>query len=640
MLESTYRPFSRTEALDLWSWLVAGWANNLDKTGARTLYEGVPNYADAGGSFEGVTRMLWGLGSWLSYPDRAATLEWHGQAYDVEQLTYRAFVNGCDPTSSGYWGRGRYSQDADQRTVETGQVAFSLWQTRARIWARMSDHEQKNVIDFLDRFGRRPDTWVSNWALFWVLNHAGRKALNVPYNQTIIDDVMTTYMEGVYCGDGWYDDVARRGAGHFDDYITWVFAMHVMAWAQMDRASMPQRRDELLGRVRAWMVHYPYFFSADGGFNEFGRSLAYKFSRLGAPIWAYKLGLWPYSAGMLKRLVGKHLRWYVDRGALRPDGTLRQSLTATGSPEIIERYISTGATYWAMQAFSGLWALADDDAFWTAEEEPLPAEAADFTKVYPEPGWIVTARGGHVQRFNAGSVKPGYGGKYSKLVYSTRHPFNVGLDGGQASLDSCLCLNENGIRGQRGRNLACAVSKDGWLRVQYVVPISDHEHIVDTTIILLGDVHLRAHRITIDPSALDVIAEEGSAPLCYDAGAIPSIYSQDGWVFAASTVYAASAVYSNDIIGIRAIKGYSGVGKILPGSPNSVYRFNVLGVLNALVLQPVHDLICLVYAGGIPDMTQLPVVENPGWAAEGQFTVTINNTLLTIPPLASALQRA
>ncbi|MFN8447192.1 MAG: DUF2264 domain-containing protein [Anaerolineae bacterium] len=194
---------------------------------------------------------------------------------------------------------------------------------------------------------------------------------------------MNGYLDGVYCGDGWYDDAAARGPNYFDNYITWVFAMHVMAWAQMDGASMPARRDELLDRVRAWMRHFPYFFAADGSTVEYGRSLAYKFCRLGAPLWAYKLGIWDHPVGMLRRLVGRHLRWYVDRGAVRADGTLRQSLTASGSPDIIERYISTGATYWAMQAFSGLWSLPDDDPFWTAEETPLPLRAIRLRQGIP-----------------------------------------------------------------------------------------------------------------------------------------------------------------------------------------------------------------------------------------------------------------
>ena len=626
MVESTYIPFSRDEALTYWSWMVAGWAKSLDASGARTRMDGVPNYADAGGSFEGVTRMLWGLGSWLMYPERQAQVEWRGEVYDLEALTYRAFVNGCDPNSLGYWGRGRYRVDWDQRTVETAQVAFALWQTRERIWARMSEHERANVIAFLDKFGQRPAAWMSNWALFWAVNHTGRKVLGADYDQSIIDDVMNSYLDGVYCGDGWYDDVAKRGENHFDDYNTWVFAMHVMAWAQMDGDSAPQRRDELLERIRAWMQHYPYFFAADGAYCEFGRSLAYKFCRLGAPIWAYKLGIWAHSPGMLKRLVGKHLRWYIDRGAVRLDGTLRQTLTATGSLEIIERYISTGATYWAMQAFSGLWALPDDDPFWTAEEEPLSAERENFTKVFPQPGWVVTAKDGHVQRFNAGSVKAGYGAKYAKLVYSTRNPFNVGLDTGQIGVDSNLCLIENGVRGQRESVLAYAVGESGWLRTRYHIHLNHHQHTVETVLIPLGDVHLRAHRISLDPAAEQVSLEEGSAPLGYDAGAASVISTSDGWTF---------AEWRGEAIGIKPISGYAEAARIVPGSPNSVYGFNLLAVLSVPTLPQSHELLCVVYAGSTPDMAAMPVVKSAVWESDGRVVIEIGGETLTVPPLSS-----
>jgi hypothetical protein len=630
VVESTYMPFSRDEAATYWSWMVAGWAKSLDSSGARTWMDGVPNYADAGGSFEGVTRMLWGLGSWLSHSERQAQVEWCGEVYDLEALTYRAFVNGCDPHSLGYWGRGRYRDDWDQRTVETAQVAFALWQTRDRIWARMSEGERTNVIAFLDRFGQRPSAWMSNWALFWAVNHAGRKVLGKDYDQTIIDEVMNGYLDGVYCGDGWYDDVARRGENHFDDYNTWVFAMHVMAWAQMDGNTAPERRDELLERVRAWMQHYPHFFAADGAYCEFGRSGAYKFCRLGAPIWAYRLGIWTHSPGMLKRLVGKHLRWYIDRGAVRPDGTLRQTLTATGSPEIIERYISTGATYWAMQAFSGLWALPDDDPFWQAEEELLPAEQGDFTKVFAQPGWVVTAKDGHVQRFNAGSVKRGYGGKYAKFVYSTRNPFNVGLDAGQIGVDSNLCLSENGVRGQRESVLAYTVGESGWLRMRYRIQLNDHQHTVETILITLGDIHLRAHRITLDPAAEWVMLEEGSAPLGYDAGAVPAIRTEAGWLF---------IEYAGNAVGISPYQGYSAAAKVDSGSPNSVYGYNLLALLEVSQVPHQHELICVVYAGGVPNAPHLPRIERTGWVSDGHFVVHMNGNIVSVPPLAPAVER-
>lgn len=400
--------------------------------------------------------------------------------------------------------------------------------------------------------------------------------------------------------------------------------MHVMAWSHMDGDSMPERRDELLDRVQAWMQHFPYFFAADGSTVEYGRSLAYKFCRLGAPLWAYKLGVWPHSVGMLKRLVGKHLRWYVDRGAIRADGTLRQSLTASGSPEVLERYISTGATYWAIQAFSGLWALADDDPFWTAEEEPLPAERENFLKVFPIPGWVLTMHEGHVQQFNAAVVHPGYGNKYAKLVYSSRHPFNVGLDAGQPSLDSCLCLNEGGMRQQREDVLAYAVGESGWLRTRYPIQINGHRHIVDTTLIPLGNIHLRAHRITLDPAAqhATVTAEEGSAPLGYDAGAVPVTHSENGWQF---------IEFGNSAVGILPIQGYP--SQMVAGSPNSVYGHNLLTVLTVTELKPQHDLICAVYAGGSTDAALLPTVEQAGWDSDGQFVAHVNGNIMSVPPL-------
>ncbi len=307
--------FSHQEAINLWARLVAGWAHSLDAEGARTLMDGAPNRADVGGSYEGVTRMMWGLGGWLSQPNRPTTVQWRGETFDLEALTRRALIKGCDPDSPSYWGVEYLPpRHHDQRTVETGQVAFALWQSRERLWNHMNEAERSRIFDFLERFARPPVHLGSNWSLFWVLNHASRKALDLPYEQSIIDDVLGGYLDGVYLGDGWYDDAPQRGAGYIDDYNLWVFGSHVLAWAQVDGHTQPERRDELLERVRQRMEHLPYFFAADGAYTEFGRSLAYKFARLGAPLWAYKLGVWPHSTGMLRRLVGKHLRWYVDHG--------------------------------------------------------------------------------------------------------------------------------------------------------------------------------------------------------------------------------------------------------------------------------------------------------------------------------------
>ena len=176
-------PFPIKRRLNLWSRLVAGWAHRLDAEGARTLMDGYPNWADGDGSYEGVTRMLWGIGGWLSQPDRLKTVVWRGETFDLEALLRRALVNGCDPQSPSYWGIDYFPGRAyDQRTVETGQVAFALWQSG--LWTKLAANERANVQAFLSRFGQRPPRWQSNWALFWVLNHACRKALGEAYDQS------------------------------------------------------------------------------------------------------------------------------------------------------------------------------------------------------------------------------------------------------------------------------------------------------------------------------------------------------------------------------------------------------------------------------------------------------------------------
>ena len=615
--------FTRAEAEALWARLVAGWAHSLDDSGARTLMDGVPNGADAGGSYEGVTRMLWGLGGWLSQPNRSPLVQWRGETFDLEALTRRALVNGCNPDTLASWLRpnGQPPREYDQRTVESGQVGFALYQSRGRIWNNLSDEERGYIFDFLERFGRRPSAWNSNWALFWSLNHASRKALELPFEQNIIDDVIEDYLDTVYCGDGWYDDAAERGANYFDDYNTWVFASHVLAWAQVDGHTAPDRRDVLLGRVREWMQHYPYFFAANGAYPEFGRSLAYKFARLGAPLWAYKMGAWPHSTGMLKRLVGRHLRWYVDRGAVRADGTLRQALTATGSDEIIERYISTGATYWAMQAFGGLWSLRDDDPFWSAPEEPLPAEQGDYVKVFPQPGWVVTATGGEIQRFNAGSVKPGYGMKYNKLVYSTALPFNVGLGHGQISPDSGLCLIANGVFGTRTKNIAYAVGEPGWLRMRYEIALNGDVHLVESVIVPYLRGHVRAHRIMLDvntQAAVQVI--EGAAPLGYDPGAQPffQVGTLEAWVGV-----------DQRVSWIRGLRGYDAVG-LWRADPygNSVHAACALPELWVEKVASEHDLICLVGFGVVDAVPQAD------WLPDGTFRVVWEDgAVVEAPPL-------
>ncbi len=610
------KPKLKTQMLLIWSRIVAGWASQLDTTGARTLFDGIPNQHDAGGSYEGVTRMLWGLSAWLSQPGRDLSVSWRGASFDIAALTRQALVAGTDPDSPGYWGEKAHPDHNDQRTVESGQVAFAAWQSRALVWEQLGPQAQANLIGWLARVGERPPAWTSNWALFWVLNHAARKALGQPHDQATIDSGLD-YLEGVYCGDGWYDDGPVRGVQHFDDYNLWVFITHVLAWAECDGHTQPERCERLLERVRLHMQQLPFFFAADGSYPEYGRSLSYKFARLSAPLWAYRMGCWPHSPGLLRRIVGRHLCWYIDRGALRADGTLRQELTEGGNPAVRETYISTGATYWAMLAFQGLWGLPDDDPFWTAPEEPLPVEQGDFMKALAQPGWLLQGiqATGAVQRYNAGSSAT-YIAKYDKFVYASDAPFNVGLANGRPSPDSMLCLGDAHGYTHRSGTQAFGINAAGWLRMRYEQHAAGGQHTIDSTILVHGNLHVRAHRIMLAARHTPVCAIEGSAPLGYVPGDMPIICGDpdQGWEYAAA---------SGRAVAIYALRGYDGQRQAEAWAGradlNSVYAEHVLPLLTVSSLEPVHELVCLVYSGApmAEPTVLLGLIREIAWEQDG-----------------------
>lgn len=631
-------PFTKNEALALWSRIVAGWAHSLDSSGGRTLLEGVANPEDESGSPEGVTRMLWGLGGWLSQ-DRDSMLSWRGERFNAAKLAKQGLIAGSDPNSASYWGRKAKRGEYDQRTVESAQVAFATWQSRKHTWNTMTKQEQANLLTWLDDFGQKPATWNNNWALFWLLNHASRKALGASYNQDLMDSVLD-YLEAIYCGNGWYDDGKKRGVNHFDDYNYWVFGTHVLAWAQVDGASRPDKRDMLLARVQASMNHFPYFFAANGAYSEYGRSLSYKFARLGAPLWAYKAGVWPHSVGMLRRLVGRHMRWYIDRGALRADGTLRQSLTAGGSVEVRETYIATGSSYWAMLAFGGLWSLPDDDPFWTTAEEALPVEKASFTKVYKEPGWVVVGNKttGDVQRFNARSEK--HPSKYGKYLYATAAPFNVGQVAGCYSPDNMLSLSDGETHTHRFGNSNSAVGEPGWLRMAYAQQLSGCVHKIDTTLITRGNWHIRAHRISLDDTTQTPIsASEGPSALSYPAGSSPFIESnkEQGWEKASEF---GRPEEGNRHVGIMRFKGYDGQKRASHWQGrhdlNSVYDDYVLPLLTVTKIKQQHELICLVSVGKHDlDFERLAKsITSADWLNDNSFRLELSDgTVISVPPL-------
>ncbi|MBU6333279.1 MAG: DUF2264 domain-containing protein [Chloroflexi bacterium] len=586
---SAAAPFTHAMALGLFARIVAGWAERLDKHGARAWLDGIPNHADAGGSYEAVTRILWAVGGWLSQPGRPSVISRAGASYDLAALLERAIRAGTDPASPAYWGVPVQPGAYDQRTVEAGQVAFSLWQSRAHARDHWDTTTRGQVIAWLAACGAPPAAWHNNRALFWVLNHASRAAPGAPHDRAVIASGLT-YLDRVAV-DEWYDDAAQRGERHFDDDNWWVFTTHELAWIETDGASDPARAD---------------WFAADGAYPEYGRSLAYKFARLAAPLWAWRHGLWPHGAGMLRRLVGRHLRWYIDRGALRADGSIRQSLTAQGSPAIIEPYISTGAVYWAMLAFGALWALPDDDPFWHEPEAPLPVERGDMLIRIAPAGWLLVGQhaGGAVHRYNAGS-QGSDDASYGKFLYASDAAFNPGRADGMATPDSMLCP-------------------------RYRQSVGGASHAIDTVIVVAGAWHLRIHHIW-PAQGVAVGAVEGASTLGFDHGAAPRLGSDAP----AGLEWAAVA---GRVVAIRRIRGYSSQQRAAAWrgrhDVHAIYGDYVVPLLHIDRAAPAHQAICVVYTGPLAGWdAAVCAAMQPAIAcsAEGAMTIDWHGRRIHVP---------
>src|SRR5690606_37364696 len=136
---------------------------------------------------------------------------------------------------------------------------------------------------WLDYFSP-PNLTQSNWNRFWIVNLAFRKAMGWDYSQDLLDEAWRR-IDSYARDGGWMTDHAREG--YFDDYNWWVFGSHELWWMQLDGPSDTARCDRVAARLRQRLEDYPYFFSGDGAYSEYGRSLSYKFARLGCPILAY-----------------------------------------------------------------------------------------------------------------------------------------------------------------------------------------------------------------------------------------------------------------------------------------------------------------------------------------------------------------
>ena len=305
-------------------------------------------------------------------------------------------ATGTDPASPQRWPR---LDEIDQAKVEAASIVIALHETRPWLWDRLDDTVRARVLDWLAPFVR---AWVpdNNWVWFRAVAAAFSRSAGGAWDQADIDYAINR-TEDWYAGDGWYTDGGPRT---FDHYSGWAMQLYPLWYCRIagDLAE-PGLAERYRARLRRYLSDAAHLVGGNGAPLFQGRSLTYRFAAL-APFWAGALfDATPLAPGLTRRIASGMLRYFLDAGCLRPDGTL--SIGWHGEfPAIRQPYSGPASPYWASKGFAGL-LLPPDHPVWQDTEAPLPVERADFTVAASAPGWIIsgTSADGIVRVANHGS---------------------------------------------------------------------------------------------------------------------------------------------------------------------------------------------------------------------------------------------
>ncbi|ONK10525.1 DUF2264 domain-containing protein [Streptomyces sp. MP131-18] len=344
-------------------------------------------------------------------------------AEDVLAPYAEGLETGTDPEAPGRWP---LPSVLPQARVEAAAVAIGLYESRHWLWDRLPDRVRQRTVDWLGGISR-VQVPANNWLWFRAVVAAFLRSVGAPYASDDIDRAVES-TESWYAGGGWYTDGAR-GPGqfrNFDHYNGW--AMHLfplwycrISGAEAEARLLPRYRD----RLRTFLHDAVHLVGGNGAPLFQGRSLVYRFGTA-APFFVGALfDATELRPGLTRRAGSGILRYFLDHGALSPDGTL--SLGWHGRFERLRQiYSGPASPYWACQAFSGL-LLPPQHPVWTEPEERLPVERADFVRPIGPPGWVScgTAADGVVRIVNHGTdhTPPDRPARddpaYARVAYST-----------------------------------------------------------------------------------------------------------------------------------------------------------------------------------------------------------------------------
>ncbi|MFC1483609.1 DUF2264 domain-containing protein [Candidatus Neomarinimicrobiota bacterium] len=477
-------------------------------------------YGPLSDGVEGFTRTFLLVGFWLNQRTDGSMQLNNGSEVDWIEIYRQGLIHGTDPGHQEYWGEisGKH-----QYMVEAASLAIGLFFSRHLIWESFSKKEQLQIGVWLRHILQYPFE-DKNWVLFGVIINTFLKAAEQEYYQEQIDFYLQRF-DSYYEAEGWY----RDGIGpQFDYYNPWALHFYPHLWAKMDPdKSHPELAEIFQIRSRLFLEKFAYNFSSTASHPAFGRSSIYRCALVAAAI----VGTWqdytPLSPGLTRRLCSQSLKFFWNNGLFNEDGTIPLGWTGEFVP-LAEKYSGPGSPLWLNKVFSTL-LMPEDHPFWTAAEEPLPIEEADYCIHHKVPGFLVQGHRetGHVQLINQGSdayvnattdwKTPASDFQYSKFAYSSHFFNDLGSTKQGLVCGNMISLFEE-KRGFSHRDRIYPVHVSDRVAIAYHFPYGEEHNQkrdsrIETAIIMKGDHQIRVHWV-ISPNR--PLVYEGGYPLAYD----------------------------------------------------------------------------------------------------------------------------
>jgi hypothetical protein len=360
----------------LFDYLLAGFLEFRTPAGERAYYpgfKGMRGHRIEG--LEGFARTVPLFASWLASGRGEQVSDPRTSApIDLAALIRDGLLAGTDPEAPTYWGE---IGDMDQRLVEAADIAVILWLTRASIWAHLTLTERQRIAHWLQPVAARKVS-PNNWLLFRVLVVETLIALGMPADSDASQAAWAAF-KGHYRGSGWFYDPPMG----IDFYNSWGIS-YVLYWIDQVNPALDRRfiRDALRASADLTL----HLITAEG-LPIMGRSIPYRMAVPCPVLIQSQLDADSLHPGLARRALDAVWLYFVRHGGLA-QGCATQGYHGADK-RLLDRYSGPASGQWSLRSLVLAFLNPDDAPFWTAPEQSLPVEVADYRREYPELGWVV-----------------------------------------------------------------------------------------------------------------------------------------------------------------------------------------------------------------------------------------------------------